>query len=190
MFGCKQRSDQQETAFLVPANPLSYGLFCVVHHMVRGPDGPPYEEDILAMEDYSDDVTGSNQPTPIWKRAKGGFAARIGDYQAKVNTDLNKFTGRVWWTRIKGHMTTQCTFHSATKYVNKRVPQCMYPCRNWSSPTPSLPPPLSPVSVPLPPEPRGGGHTRLRLRRGGSSNSDDWRKSLALCLLYAFCQRT
>jgi hypothetical protein len=27
-------------------NPLSYGLFCVVHHMARGPVGPPYEEDI------------------------------------------------------------------------------------------------------------------------------------------------
>ncbi len=26
--------------------PLSYGLFCVVHHMARGSVGPPYEEDI------------------------------------------------------------------------------------------------------------------------------------------------
>ena len=39
----------------------------------------------------------------------------------------------------------------------------------------TLPPPLSPASVPLPPEPKGGGHT--------SPNSDDRRKSLALCLL-------
>ncbi len=31
----------------------------------------------------------------------------------------------------------------------------------------------------------GSGHTRLRVRGWGSSNSDDWRKSLALCLLYA-----
>ncbi len=31
--------------------------------------------------------------------------------------------------------------------------------------------------------PKGGGHTRLRLRGWGSSNSDDWRKSLELCLL-------
>jgi hypothetical protein len=30
----------------------------------------------------------------------------------------------------------------------------------------------------------GGGHTRLRVRGWGSPNSDDWRKSLALCLLY------
>ncbi len=37
---------------------------------------------------------------------------------------------------------------------------------------------------PLPPGPKGG-HTRLRLRGWGSPNSDDWRKSLALCLLCA-----
>jgi hypothetical protein len=30
---------------------------------------------------------------------------------------------------------------------------------------------------------RGGGHIRLRVRGWGSPNSDDWRKSLALCLL-------
>ncbi len=35
--------------------------------------------------------------------------------------------------------------------------------------------------MPLPPEPKGGGHTRLRVRGWGSPNSDDWRKSLALC---------
>ncbi len=36
------------------------------------------------------------------------------------------------------------------------------------------------------PSPRtggGGGHTRLRVRGWGSPNSDDWRKSLAICLL-------
>jgi hypothetical protein len=49
----------------------------------------------------------------------------------------------------------------------------------------TLPPLLSPASVPLPPEPKGGGHTRLRVRGWGSPNFDDWRKSLALCLLCA-----
>jgi hypothetical protein len=45
----------------------------------------------------------------------------------------------------------------------------------------TLPPTLSPASVPLPPEPKGGGDT---LSCGwGSPNSDDWRKSLSLCLL-------
>jgi hypothetical protein len=50
------------------------------------------------------------------------------------------------------------------------------------------PTPLPQASVPPPPpEPRGGGHTRLRGGGGGrgwgSPNSDDWRNSLALCLL-------
>ncbi len=49
----------------------------------------------------------------------------------------------------------------------------------------TLPTPLSPASVPLPPEPGGRGHTRLRVRGWGSPSSDDWRKSLALCLLCA-----
>jgi hypothetical protein len=36
------------------------------------------------------------------------------------------------------------------------------------------PTPLPPASVPLPPEPGGGGHhTRLRVRGWGSPNSDD-----------------
>jgi hypothetical protein len=52
----------------------------------------------------------------------------------------------------------------------------MSPRRNWDSP--------NPASVPLPLE-MGGGHTRLRVRAWGSPNSDDWRQSLALCLLCA-----
>ncbi len=52
-------------------------------------------------------------------------------------------------------------------------------------------PPLQQASVSLPPnpaEPKGEGHTRLRVRRRwgvvgvGSLNSDDWRKSLVLSL--------
>jgi hypothetical protein len=54
----------------------------------------------------------------------------------------------------------------------------MSPRWNWDFPIP----PLSTASVPLPPEPKGG-HTRLRARGWGSPNSDDWRKSLALCQL-------
>jgi hypothetical protein len=45
--------------------------------------------------------------------------------------------------------------------------------------------PLSRERVYPPPGPKGGGYTGLRLRGWGSPNpnSDDWRKSLALCLL-------
>ncbi len=47
-----------------------------------------------------------------------------------------------------------------------------------------LPLPLPQASVLLPPEPKRG-HTRLRVRGWGCPNSNDWRKSLALCLLCA-----
>ncbi len=48
----------------------------------------------------------------------------------------------------------------------------------------TLPTPLWPASVPLPQNRGGGGGgTRLRLRGWGSPNSEDWRKSLAHCLL-------
>ncbi len=56
----------------------------------------------------------------------------------------------------------------------------MSPPRNWDSPNPSL------ASECAPPPRTGGGHTRLRVRGWGSPNSDDLRKSLALCLLCAF----
>ncbi len=50
----------------------------------------------------------------------------------------------------------------------------------------TLPIPLPQASV-CPPSPHGprvhGGHTHLRLKGWGSPHSDDWRKSLALCLL-------
>ncbi len=52
------------------------------------------------------------------------------------------------------------------------------PRRNWDSPNPS---PARECALP-PPGPQGGGRTRLRLGGRGSPNSDDWRKSLALCL--------
>ncbi len=56
----------------------------------------------------------------------------------------------------------------------------MSPPRNWESPNPSLA-----SDCAIPPEPGGGGgHTRrLRVRGWGSPNSDEQRKSLALCLL-------
>ncbi len=56
----------------------------------------------------------------------------------------------------------------------------MYRRRNWDYTKPS---PAS-ECVP-PPEPKGGagGHIRLRVGDWGSPNSDDWSKSLALCLL-------
>ncbi len=57
-------------------------------------------------------------------------------------------------------------------YIN-RVPQCMSLRRNWDSPNPSLASECAPS-----PGTRRGTY-RLRV----SPDSDDWRKSLALCLL-------
>jgi hypothetical protein len=50
------------------------------------------------------------------------------------------------------------------------------------------PPSLSRQRVPPPPGTKGGRHTRLRVSERGVSirSSEDWRKSLALCLLCAY----
>jgi hypothetical protein len=56
----------------------------------------------------------------------------------------------------------------------------MSPRRNWDSRNPSLVSECAPS-----PRTGGEGHTRLLVRGWGSPNSDDLRKSLALCLLCA-----
>jgi hypothetical protein len=63
-----------------------------------------------------------------------------------------------------------------TEYILYSV--CMSPRQNLDSPTPSLVSECAP-----PPGTKGGGQTRLRVRGWGSPNSDDRRKSLALCQL-------
>jgi hypothetical protein len=40
--------------------------------------------------------------------AEGGFVARLGEYLEKVKSDLNAFTGRVWWTGTKGQRLKNC----------------------------------------------------------------------------------
>ncbi len=55
----------------------------------------------------------------------------------------------------------------------------MSPRRNLDSPTPSLASECAPSLGTK----GGGGQTRLRVRGLGSPNSDDWIKSLVLCLL-------
>jgi hypothetical protein len=61
---------------------------------------------------------------------------------------------------------------------------CLYPEYHSVCPLVRIgtPPPPSPASECVPPGTNGREHTRLRVR-GGGPNSDDWRKSLALCLL-------
>ncbi len=60
-----------------------------------------------------------------------------------------------------------------------RVPLSLRP--SWGPPPPL---PLASVSPPQEPGEGGGVHTRLRVKGRGSPDSEDWRKSLALCLLY------
>jgi len=91
----------------------------------------------------------------------------------------------VWYNNYDTVKTTMATTTLLTAYTSQstyiyRAPQCMSPCRNWDSPTP-----LAAGECSLPPDQRVGGHTSLRLKGWGSPNSDDWRKSLALCLLCA-----
>ncbi len=83
---------------------------------------------------------------------------------------ISSFTETVEWNK---------TFYSTSKY------ECMSPRWNWDSPTPSL----ASECAPPPGTKRGGGHTRLRVRGWGSPNSDDWRKSLVLCLLCVLLPR-
>jgi len=68
---------------------------------------------------------------------------------------VRKYRCHPVYTRMVGR-----TYHNLHIH---RVPRCMSPRRNWDSPTPL---------------------SRQRVRGWGSPNSDDWRKSLELCLLY------
>jgi hypothetical protein len=70
----------------------------------------------------------------------------------------------------------------STKYIytrTYRVSECLFPRPNCDPHAP-----LHPQASGFPPGTKGrGGHTRLRVTGGGGPNSDDWRKSLSLCLL-------
>jgi hypothetical protein len=62
-----------------------------------------------------------------------------------------------------------------------RVPECLSLRPNWLPPSPSS---SSEVSTPL--EPTGVTHSLAGEAAGGGTNADDWRESLALCLLCAY----
>jgi hypothetical protein len=46
--------------------------------------------------------------------AEGGLAARFGEYLGKINSDLNSFTGRFWWTGTKGQHLKYCAMGKNT----------------------------------------------------------------------------
>ncbi len=73
-----------------------------------------------------------------------------------------------------------CALQSQSTY-KPRIPQCLSPRRNWNLGTPD---PFSRKRVwPSPQNQRGGGAHRPAGEGVGSPISDDWRKSLAICLL-------
>ncbi len=115
----------------------------------------------------------SNQKISLFtERRNSGTINHLLHSRLYTHTPLNKINPP---TLARGTSLTQST------YIY-RLPQCMSTRRNWDSITP--PPSRQRVC----PSPRyqggGGGHTRLRVRDWVSPNSDDLRKSLALCLLY------
>jgi hypothetical protein len=58
---------------------------------------------------------------------------------------------------------------------------CLSPCPNWDPPPPLLQ--ASAFPPPLPPGTKGRGTHSPTVEGLGGPNSDDWRKSLSLCLL-------
>ncbi len=94
--------------------------------------------------------------------------------------DFDKFNFSVGTLILALSRFAAATFPQPQSTYKYRAPQYMSPRRNWNSPTP-----LAASECALPPGQRVGGHTRLRLKGWGSPNSNDWRKSLALCLLCA-----
>jgi hypothetical protein len=67
----------------------------VLEKMVRTNDG--YKITHSRCKQRSD-----QRATAFLVPAEGGFADRLGEYLEKVSSDLNVFTGRVWWTGTKG----------------------------------------------------------------------------------------
>jgi hypothetical protein len=93
------------------------------------------------------------------------------------SVDNQKITKKQY--RKKAKIIFKKRYWAQSTYIY-RVPQCMSPRRNWDSPTP----PQSVASDCAPPPQAKGGRAHSPAGEGwGSPNSDDWRKSLALCLL-------
>ncbi len=86
------------------------------------------------------------------------------------------------------HLKTACWIGYAHKVL-------MYIYKEYHSVCPLVgigtpPPPLPLTSVSLPLESKGGGAHFPACEGWGSPDSDDWRKSLALCLLCGYAYRS
>ncbi len=113
---------------------------------------------------------GESVMSPPYFRS-GGVGAHITLLQEEEGQRLNKQVG---------HSTP-------TKYISIKSTTVYVPSSELG-----LSHPLSRQRVCPSPRNQGGGpggHIRLRVRGWGSPNSDDWRKSLALCLLCGHTQQ-
>jgi hypothetical protein len=118
-----------------------------------------------------------------WENSKKNGRVVVGT-SVNLSYFFFQFWGWLSYVQIHAHHnTTLLCVHIVYRQHEvhiPRVPQCLSPCPNWD---PHTPPPAS-ECVPPPGTKRGGRHTRLRVRGCmGGLNSDDWRKSIALCLL-------
>ncbi len=88
---------------------------------------------------------------------------------------------------ISHHICTLCTVYTVYTYVRAQSKHTqsttVYVPSSKLGPHPLS---LRRVCNVCPPKPKEGKHTRFRARGWGSPNSDDLRKSLALCLLCAY----
>ncbi len=110
---------------------------------------------------------------------------RQGVRDPRVGRETPSWTHRnrqVYECRLCSHLKRGCWYvfcARQSRYIS-RVPQCLSPRQNWDPPTP-LP------QARVPPPNQREGTLACRWGGGGVSISDDWRKSLALCLLCDVC---
>ncbi len=122
----------------------------------------------------------------------GHACRKMQKMQAQENVTLLAKEGRgekgenVGEEELAGRPNHTCLIKPQSTYTY-RAPQCMSPRWKWDSPTP-----LAASECALPPGPKGGGHTRLRLKGWGrESQFQRLDKRLALCLLCApYSQRS
>jgi hypothetical protein len=97
-----------------------------------------------------------------------------------INSDFSSLKGSNLglYSVLRLYSTSYVAYQAQSTYI-PRVPQCLSPRPNWDPP-----PPLPQESVSPPPRPTYLAITRTACQHEREGlNSDDWRKSPALCLL-------
>jgi hypothetical protein len=116
----------------------------------------------------------------LWTEERSSLILRICivKFKLKGNFKFERFGSNMVsiWTVLYIFVYNRACASSQSTYI--RVPQCLSPRPNWDPP-----PPLPQESV-SPRDQRGGHHSPAGEEVGGGGPKlDDWRKSLALCLI-------